>query len=348
MSWHEISERFGGAGIHDLSQFDHPGRISSLTQQLLFLSEGAMRGHPSGEGDPGLPGAIRNALFRWAYTQGVPWHKLGGKLDPSSTQPDGWLVRVPELHQRRSPQPGALDAIRALAENPGETPAASPFPALLAGLVAAPAIGYGHITRAIAEVCHSDPLDLLAASTLADLLTRLMPNKPYASRLSVRLRELYQRDLKTPTTPEGETFASLLVAGVNDSPPKFYPDRTFEEIFDLERMHSIGTGHDAASIFVRALYSIMPREGYPDRVLRAAVNHSGRSALTAAIAGALVGARVGVPGLPQEWVEQLELRDLIENVASDAYWHFSERAPWRMKDYADEWRKRYPREIGTL
>jgi ADP-ribosylglycohydrolase len=91
----------------------------------------------------------------------------------------------------------------------------------------------------------------------------------------------------------------------------------------------------------RAFAALSGFENYPEQALLRAINHSGRSALTGAIAGALLGARTGIPGLPQKWVDQLELRYLVENVASDAYWHFDRHSA--LSALGDQWIERYPR-----
>ncbi|XVV06035.1 ADP-ribosylglycohydrolase family protein [Actinosynnema sp. CA-248983] len=55
---------------------------------------------------------------------------------------------------------------------------------------------------------------------------------------------------------------------------------------------------DASIALRQALAAVAGHEHHPEAALLRAVNHSGRSALTGAVAGALLGARVGVPGLP--------------------------------------------------
>jgi ADP-ribosylglycohydrolase len=48
-----------------------------------------------------------------------------------------------------------------------------------------------------------------------------------------------------------------------------------------------------------------------------AVNHDGDSDSTGAIAGNLLGARLGVGAIPDAWLEPLELREAITTVADD-------------------------------
>lgn len=51
------------------------------------------------------------------------------------------------------------------------------------------------------------------------------------------------------------------------------------------------------------------------------------------IAGNLLGAALGRGAIPAAWLERLELRDVIEQVARDLVTGFEE---------TEEWRRRYP------
>jgi ADP-ribosyl-[dinitrogen reductase] hydrolase len=55
----------------------------------------------------------------------------------------------------------------------------------------------------------------------------------------------------------------------------------------------------------------------PEEAIVAAVNHAGDSDSTGAITGNIVGATHGPSVLPSRWLEQLELRDVIEILATD-------------------------------
>ena len=53
------------------------------------------------------------------------------------------------------------------------------------------------------------------------------------------------------------------------------------------------------------------------RGVRLAVNHSGDSDSTGSIAGQILGIQLGVEAIPVQWLEALELREVIEQVAED-------------------------------
>ena len=48
-----------------------------------------------------------------------------------------------------------------------------------------------------------------------------------------------------------------------------------------------------------------------------AVNHSGRSAAVACLTGAILGTRMGEEGLPEFYMDGLEIRDVLEEMADD-------------------------------
>ena len=50
-----------------------------------------------------------------------------------------------------------------------------------------------------------------------------------------------------------------------------------------------------------------------------AVNHSGDSDSTGSVFGNIAGAGYGYPILPDPWLAELELRALIEEIATDLY-----------------------------
>ena len=56
-----------------------------------------------------------------------------------------------------------------------------------------------------------------------------------------------------------------------------------------------------------------------DKALIAAVNHKGDSDSTGAITGNILGAKLGLSGIPEKYLKDLELKDLILEVADDLY-----------------------------
>jgi ADP-ribosylglycohydrolase len=98
-------------------------------------------------------------------------------------------------------------------------------------------------------------------------------------------------------------------------------------------------GEQALAIAVACVVS---EPTFRDGVL-AAVNHSGDSDSTGSIAGTRLGARHGLAALPAEWLEGLELRDVIDQLAVDAFTELRGDAPsdeWG--GASEDWAARYP------
>ncbi|MHA1731653.1 MAG: ADP-ribosylglycohydrolase family protein [Promethearchaeota archaeon] len=74
---------------------------------------------------------------------------------------------------------------------------------------------------------------------------------------------------------------------------------------DMDALHNIGQGWVGEEAFAMALYAATRHPRDLEACLRVAANHSGDSDSVACIAGSIVGALVGKPGIPREWVDRL-------------------------------------------
>ena len=101
----------------------------------------------------------------------------------------------------------------------------------------------------------------------------------------------------------------------------------------VEALESIGSGWAAEEALAIGLYCALahPRDFVAGVCL--AANHSGNSPATAAITGNLLGTTLGRDAIPASWLVHLELREQLEEMASDLVTGFSEE---------DEWFQRYP------
>src|SRR6266516_3671417 len=95
----------------------------------------------------------------------------------------------------------------------------------------------------------------------------------------------------------------------------------------IERLGGGWVAEEALAISIYcALVAADVREG-----VILAVNHDGDSDSTGAIAGNLLGAMHGVNAIPAEWLESLELRSVITEVAEDLF-SFPD---WQIGEYSD-------------
>jgi hypothetical protein len=84
----------------------------------------------------------------------------------------------------------------------------------------------------------------------------------------------------------------------------------------IERIGGGWTGHEALAI---AIYSAVKHFDSFENAIISSVNHSGDSDSTGAICGNIMGAIHGRSAIPEHYTNDLELLDVIEEIAEDLY-----------------------------
>jgi ADP-ribosylglycohydrolase len=74
-----------------------------------------------------------------------------------------------------------------------------------------------------------------------------------------------------------------------------------------------------AQVLAGVVYALLCGGEDFDTSLIIAVNHSGASAVVGALTGAVLGARLGLEALPEFYLECLECRDVLQELADDLY-----------------------------
>ncbi|MEW6488245.1 MAG: ADP-ribosylglycohydrolase family protein, partial [Thermodesulfobacteriota bacterium] len=85
-----------------------------------------------------------------------------------------------------------------------------------------------------------------------------------------------------------------------------------------EAIAALGQGWVAEEALAIAVYCSLVARDFREGVLLA-VNHDGDSDSTGSIAGNLLGTLHGVEAIPSEWLEPLEVREVITELADDLY-----------------------------
>ena len=79
----------------------------------------------------------------------------------------------------------------------------------------------------------------------------------------------------------------------------------------------LGEGWVGDEALASALYCALKYENNFEKAVIASVNHSGDSDSTGAITGNILGAYLGLERIPKRFLEHLELRNIILEVADD-------------------------------
>lgn len=315
LSLAEIRIRFGRDGITaPAPAYGRAGAITDDTQMTLFTCEGLLRAHNRwlAKGIAHTPTCVWHAYLRWLHTQGERGAGVSQFEGGSSSWPDGWLVGVKALHSRRAPGNTCLSALRAprpgtLEQPPNDSKGCGAvMRAAPVGLM--PLEGrWFEVGAETGVITHGHPSGYLTAGLLAELISALVTGAPLDAALGRARRELERRD------GAEETLAALDGA-----------ERLRDEgLPSAERVASLGEGWVAEEALAIAVYCSLVADDFRHGVTLA-VNHGGDSDSTGAITGNVLGALLGREALPTDWLEQLELRSEIEQLAADVVRHHGE------------------------
>ena len=301
-----IRHQFGAGGIRDLvPAYGRVGAITDDTQMTLFTAEGMLRADVRGStrGICSFPGVVHHAYMRWFRTQ-----EKGAKL-PTEPAFDGWLITHRELFALRAPGNTCLSALRAA---PGwGTPATNDSKGCGGVMRVAPVGLYAATTHANAEetfkwgcetaaLTHGHPTGQLPAGVLAVLIRELAGGGALGDALATA-----KKLLRKPPRHE-ETLVAIEKAerlAASTAPAE-------------ECLPQLGEGWVAEEALAVALFCALRAKSLEEGVIMA-VNITGDSDSTGAIAGNLLGAMLGADQIPSRWLDTLELKDVIVEIADD-------------------------------
>lgn len=295
LSLEAIKRKYGPQGIQELDEaYGVLGAITDDTQMTLFTAEGLIRAMVrlthKGVVDP--PGIVAYAYQRWLHTQGEKCNKFA--LEKGL---QGWLVGVNALHHRRAPGNTCLSALRAWNQDEarndskgcGTVMRSAPF-----GFFGAS----GEMAFKCAAITHGHPEAKSSAAIFAEIIRLLV--RGY--ELTKAINDASAWDMDTSLT------SRLVVRSMQLAESDVSSDVAIKEL---------GQGWVAEEALAIASYCALKANGNFETAIRLAVNHDGDSDSTGAIAGNIMGAAYGVQVIPERWLAAIELRDVIEQIATD-------------------------------
>ncbi|WP_326945414.1 ADP-ribosylglycohydrolase family protein [Amycolatopsis sp. NBC_01307] len=327
-----IRELAGPAGITDfIPAYGGVGRITDDTQMTLFTLEALIRAHAQRRhtGSADVVHSLQLAYQRWLHTQGVAWDRARGPRSDVEA-PDGWLVTHQELFSRRAPGLtcfGELEAygrsgVRGTVDRPvnnskgcGGVMRAAPIALWSDDLAEVFRLG-----AESAALTHGHPSGYLSSGCFAVIVHELLHGRALLDAVATARAEL----VKYPAHEEQSAALDAALALAEQGPPT------------PEKVESLGQGNVGETALSMSVYVALTTTD-ADTALLASVNHSGDSDSTGSVCGNLVGAMYGEQALRRSWLDQLELRDVIVELADDALTEFGADAPDE-----DRWFARYP------
>ena len=338
-----IVERYGLRGITDYD-LDENGtaRITADTQLMLLSANGILFAHTRGA----LRG-IMAPVYQYFDAFYMDWYRLQ-TTERASRSRVGWISAYPSLSAQRAPSPTVMEVAATKKFGSMDEPVNDSKGS--GCLLRAVPIGlsYSRDPNRIVELgantaalTHGNEVAWMASGALALIISLIIHQE-------LSITEAVNKTLKAldKSFPDSRKAVNELSWTIHSA-----MSLATSASSDLDAIHALGKGWVADEALAIGILCALRHENDIAGAMTFAANHGGDSNNTAAIAGTLVGARIGFNAIPDRFVDRLELVDVILELADDVTTDcpMSEYGPrnpvWEHKyiyhDYT-YWRRRTP------
>ncbi|MEY8336821.1 ADP-ribosylglycohydrolase family protein [Lachnospiraceae bacterium 62-35] len=345
LSEEEIFSQFGENGIqqYELDRITGKALISDDTQMTLFTANGLLAGEVRGcmRRIQGLPRSyVSHSYQDWLRTQEISFEESRKILKGNRGRCISWLADVPELYSQRAPGNTCLSALEEQKDSGRAIDDYIKVPQNdskgCGGIMRIAPLALQYHCRNIKEldyegaelaaITHGHSLGYMPAAVLTHIISRIVfPEKPQT------LKEIVL---------EARDTAAEIFAG--DKHLKEMTDLIDLAIRlsengenDLDSIREIGEGWVAEETLGISIYCALRYQNDFSAGIIAAVNHGGDSDSTGAVTGNILGALLGYDAIEEKWKTNLELADVILEVADDLChgWQMSEHNYYEDPDW---------------
>ena len=226
-----------------------------------------------------------------------------------------WLINLPDLYRRRARGCSCMEAIAREAQGTPEDPineskgCGGIMRVAPAGLWLDCPEKACQLATELAAMTHGHELGYLPAGVLGYCVSTLVHGET-DSMLEAVQSGLDWAAQRFANAQHLKTLVHLVEKAVHLSKA---------DVEDTQAIRELGEGWVAEETLAIAVYCALKYENDFDRALIAAVDHSGDSDSTGAVTGNLLGARLGLAGIPAKYLEDLELKSVILELAEDLH-----------------------------
>ena len=338
-----IVERYGLRGItaYDLDE-NGTAHFTADTQLMLLSANGILFAHTRGA----LRG-IMAPVYQYFDAFYMDWYRLQTEKQPRRAR-CGWINAYPALSAKRAPSPTSMrvfssDKFGSMDDPVNDSKGSG-------CLLRAVPIGLSYsddpayildLAANTAALTHGNEVAWVASGVLALIISLIIHQE-------LSIAEAVNETLKAldKSFPDSRKAVHELLSSIWSARPLATSASS-----DLDAIHALGEGWVSNEALAIGILCALRYENDIAGAMTFAANHGGNSSTTAAIAGMLVGARIGFNAIPDRFVDRLELVDVILELADDVTTDcpMSDWGPsnpvWEHKyiyeDYA-YWRRRTP------
>lgn len=330
LSYDQICVQYGARGIQGYARSRRSGQalISDDTQMTLFTAAGLLRWDTrlimsSREICSDSDSDILEAYQDWYMCQcGNTAQETGAEWLRGGRRKVFRLAALPQMHSRRAPGNTCLSALQSgdygTIDNPinhskgcGGVMRVAPIGLFYRGIQTPEKLRQiGWEAANAAALTHGHPLGYIPAAAFAMMVNRAaFGGCPHEDGLYGIVREVQAHLAQMFGDDQDLAVMEDLLAKAVQLSRNSAPDS--------ENIPPLGEGWVAEEALAIAVYCCLRHPDDLDAALLAAVNHSGDSDSTGAIAGNLLGAWLGAESIHSRWLDDLELLDVLEETAQD-------------------------------
>ena len=291
----------------EVTRYSDIGIISDDTQMTLFTANALIWQKTRGQ----LRGISINPVDA-IYESYIDW--LDTQTNTKREKSISWIKDIEELNVRRAPGNTCISAlssgIKGSLDNPindskgcGSIMRAAPI-----GLYIENSLLAGEVGALSASITHGHPLGIISTYVFVTMINFILNEKLEIEEALNKAIKQYKENYDKFDKENSEYFFELVKKAVRLSK---------ENRSDLDCIKQLGEGWVAEEAFAIAIYSCLKYKDSFENTIICAVNHDGDSDSTGAVAGNIIGAYLGYDNIPNYYIDNLELKNIIEEIASD-------------------------------
>lgn len=297
-----------------ITRYENKGIVSDDTQMTLFTANGLLWGETRFN-MRGIAPPVSDCIY-FAYQD---WYKTQKRNNNEIKV--SWLANIPELNVNRTPGNTCLNALgsnkKGTIENPinnskgcGSVMRIAPI-----GLFFDPQVKSLHeIGKYGAEagaITHGHPLGIIPCYVLTIIINNLAYTNKTIEESTDDAIEILKTNFDIFDKESRDYFIDLIKKAEDLAHNKF--------ISDKKAIEKLGEGWVAEEALAIAIYSTIKYSKDFEKAIICSVNHNGDSDSTGAIAGNIIGTYLGYDKIPDYYIENLELKDIILEIAEDLF-----------------------------
>lgn len=307
----DIFSHYGEKGITEYELRNGTAIFSDDTQMTLFTANGLLLGAKNGL----YIHSVYDCYKEWFITQNCDF-EIKSKVNSLLVS---WLLDIPELWQRRAPGFSCLNSISSGKMGSVRNPINDSKGC--GGVMRVAPVGLFFkdtskisqtdiISAEVSAITHGHELGYIPSACLAHIVNLVshsdIPLKEAVEDGILHMEKLFKN------CKHIDYFCQLMNTAM---------ELAGKNVSTLDAIHELGEGWVAEETLAIAVYCALKYENDFEKAIITSVNHNGDSDSTGAVTGNILGSYLGINAIPDKFIQNLEIKDVILQMAEDLYYY---------------------------